>query len=141
MFGRELGRGLGVAHFAGTLLFSIMTFGGLLVAGYSGQLRRLADPAAYPFLSHLATVNRHISFSAFLLGATQLLFVGNFFYSLWRGRRAADNPWEAPTLEWTVSSPPPPENFAAIPEVIRGPHEFDGAEALGQAAREGRSDG
>jgi cytochrome c oxidase subunit 1 len=65
-----------------------------------------------------------ISVSAFCLIAAQLLFIVNFFWSLWRGREAGDNPWEANTLEWITPSPPPHGNFSATPTVHRGPYEY-----------------
>jgi cytochrome c oxidase subunit 1 len=137
MFGRQMHRGLGIAHFAGTLLFSLFTFGGQIAAGYAGQLRRLADPTAFDFLSQLGGLHRHTSYAAFALGAFQLLFAINFFHSLWRGKPVGENPWQVGTLEWTVSSPPPRENFAVPPQVVRGPHEFAGDEGqvLPQAER------
>lgn len=130
MFGRSMNPSLGVLHFAGTLVFSLLTFGGLLVAGYSGQGRRLFDPFQYDFLVHLQDVNRYTTLFAFGLGASQLFFVANFFGSLLRGPRVSANPWRAPTLEWTTSSPPPRENFPALPRVRSGPHELGHAPSL-----------
>ena len=59
-----------------------------------------------------------------MLGAFQLVFVLNFFYSMKRGKQAPANPWQVGTLEWTVASPPPHHNFDRIPIVVRGPHEL-----------------
>ena len=54
-----------------------------------------------------------------------MIFLVNFFRSLFRGERAGDNPWEATTLEWVVPSPRPPDNFAGgEPIVYRGSYEF-----------------
>jgi cytochrome c oxidase subunit 1 len=57
-----------------------------------------------------------------LLG--QIPFVVNFFWSLFAGQKAEDNPWRANTLEWSTTSPPPHENFESIPTVYRGPYEY-----------------
>jgi cytochrome c oxidase subunit 1 len=55
----------------------------------------------------------------------QILFYFNFIWSIFKGKKADDNPWEATTLEWTTSSPPPHDNFAGVlPTVYRGPYEF-----------------
>jgi cytochrome c oxidase subunit 1 len=55
----------------------------------------------------------------------QLLFLFNFFYSLKFGKLAGENPYEATTLEWSIPSPPPFDNFAGhVPVVYRGAYEF-----------------
>jgi cytochrome c oxidase subunit 1 len=66
-----------------------------------------------------------ITWAAFVTAAAQILFLVNFFWSLWKGRRAGDNPWEATTLEWSIPSPPPFDNFGHLePVVHHGPFEF-----------------
>jgi len=59
-----------------------------------------------------------------ILLLAQLPFVVNFFWSLKRGTQAKDNPWHANTLEWSVSSPPPHDNFERTPRVRRWPYEY-----------------
>ncbi|HEX6833891.1 MAG TPA: cbb3-type cytochrome c oxidase subunit I, partial [Rudaea sp.] len=54
---------------------------------------------------------------AYLIAASVLVFIANVIASLRKGEPAGDNPWQAPTLEWATSSPPPPYNFAAVPRV------------------------
>jgi cytochrome c oxidase subunit 1 len=66
--------------------------------------------------------------AAILLLLSQLTFVINFFWSLVRGTIAERNPWQANTLEWTTDSPPPHENFATIPVVLRGPYDYSSPE-------------
>jgi len=73
-------------------------------------------------------MNQFVTTMAFLLVATQGLFAFNFFYSLFRGKKAVDNPWRANTLEWTVPSPPPHGNFPEMPVVYRGPYEYSSPE-------------
>ena len=124
MFGRMMNEPLGKLHFALTLVTVLITFGLQLVLGYAGMQRRLADPSAYAFLRPLMPLNRVVSLAAFVMGAAQLLFVVNFFHSLFRGKIAPANPWQVGTLEWTVPSPPPHHNFDQIPSVFVGPHEF-----------------
>jgi cytochrome c oxidase subunit 1 len=134
MFGRMMSEGLGKLHFWLTFVPLNLVFMGQLVIGYEGMQRRLYDPSVYDFLKPLLSLNRGISRAAYLLGAAQFIFVLNFFWSLARGARAAANPWEVGTLEWTVASPPPHHNFEQIPTVVRGPHELShpAARALGR---------
>jgi cytochrome c oxidase subunit 1 len=135
MFGRRLGERLGKAHFWLSLVFITLLFFGQLAVGYAGQPRRMWDPHQYAFLRHLAPINRWTSYFGFALGAAQALFVVNFLVNVFRRPNAEANPWQVGTLEWTVSSPPPPHNFDPIPRVLRGPHEFANPEverALGR---------
>lgn len=139
MFGRMMSRRLGLIHFAGTLVFALVTFGGQLASGYAGQLRRLADPTVLTFVENVAALNRHTTLGAFALGAFQLFFVWNFFASLRRGRPAGANPWGASTLEWTLSSPPPALNFEDGVTVTNGPYDFDASGEF--VAQDGGSNG
>jgi cytochrome c oxidase subunit 1/cytochrome c oxidase subunit I+III len=63
------------------------------------------------------TVNMVSTVGSFILAAGILLLLVNVWLGLRRGAKAGDNPWDAPTLEWATSSPPPPYNFALIPAV------------------------
>jgi cytochrome c oxidase subunit 1 len=96
--------------------------------GSGGMMRRLYDPTEYPHLEPLQPTNVFITVAAFLLFAAQLLFAVNFIWSLFRGRRAERNPWNANSLEWTAPSPPPHGNFPATPIVHRGPYEYSSPE-------------
>src|SRR5205823_6329100 len=91
-----------------------------------GHPRRIADPYVYDFLNNASVhgLNEFMTVSALLLGLTQLIFVGNFFYSLVLGPRATDNPWHSNSLEWATSSPPAHYNFETIPRVYHGPYEY-----------------
>jgi cytochrome c oxidase subunit 1 len=125
MFGRTMNESLGKFHFWGSVVFITLTFGGQLLAGYAGQHRRLFDPFQYEYIAHLRLLNRMTSMFAFSLFAVQISFVVNFFYSIFTGKKATQNPWEVTTLEWThAASPPVFHNFDVIPLVVRGPHEF-----------------
>lgn len=124
MFGKMMLSWLGKVHFFATILPLTYVFGVMHLVGYGGMSRRLYDLSRYEFVQHLQPLQTTISIAALTLGAAQFLFVFNFFYSLVRGRRAAANPWQVGTLEWTIPSPPPHHNFDVIPTVYRGPHEF-----------------
>ena len=136
MFGRTTNVTLGKIHFWGSVVFITLTFFGQMAAGYSGQHRRLFDPFQYDYISHLRDINRLTSYSAFILGLFQIPFIINFFYSIFAGKKATQNPWEVTTLEWThCSSPPVYHNFDVVPTVVRGPHEYANPEvkkALGK---------
>jgi cytochrome c oxidase subunit 1 len=87
-------------------------------------MRRIANPLQYDFLNDVQPMNVMITHSAFVLGAAQLIFLFNFFYSMFKGKTAVANPWESNTLEWTVPSPIPYYNYEKIPVVHHGPYEY-----------------
>ena len=80
--------------------------------GLAGMPRRVFT---YPEVMGVSSVNLFISVGAFLFASGVLLFLYNVFEGLTRGAPAGPNPWDAPTLEWSMSSPPPVYNFAVIP--------------------------
>jgi len=124
MFGRMMNEGLGKLHFALTFVLYNLVFFPMHFLGMGGHMRRIYDPNEYEFLKPFAGMNRFISVMAFLLLAAQIPFIVNFFWSLFKGKRAPNNPWNDNGLEWTVSSPAPHGNFAATPTVYHGPYEF-----------------
>ena len=69
-------------------------------------------------------MNQFMTYSAFALGVTQIIFAFNFLYSLVVGPKAGDNPWHANSLEWATPSPPPHYNFEVIPTVYHGAYEY-----------------
>jgi cytochrome c oxidase subunit 1 len=93
--------------------------------GLEGAPRRYYAFTAYDYLKNTRVENLMISLAALLLISGQLVFLVNFFWSLFRGRRATANPWQATTLEWTTSSPPPHGNFGDdTPLVHRWAYEY-----------------
>ncbi|MBI3333227.1 MAG: cbb3-type cytochrome c oxidase subunit I [Candidatus Omnitrophica bacterium] len=124
MFGRRMNEPWGKIHFWLTFLFFNCVMFPMFSLGLGGMPRRIYDYTQYPGLVHFAGLNRMMSMAAFCLMASQLLFAFNFLYSLFRGKKAGENPWEATTLEWETPSPPPHGNFAKTPVVLRGPYEF-----------------
>jgi cytochrome c oxidase subunit 1 len=89
------------------------------IMGYMGMPRRY-----YDYLPEFQTLHVISTVGSWILVAGILIMVGNLLVSLRKGARAGANPWGAATLEWTVSSPPPAENFAEIPAVTHGPYDF-----------------
>jgi cytochrome c oxidase subunit 1 len=125
MFGRMMNERLGMWHFWLMLIFFNLTFFPMHTMGLAGMMRRIADPTVYEHLRNLQPLQRFISLSAFGLGLSFLLFLWNFFYSLFRGELAPPNPWRASTLEWTLPSPVTLHgNFPQTPRVYHGPYEY-----------------
>jgi cytochrome c oxidase subunit I len=125
MFGRMMNSGLGKLHFWLTFVGVYCIFMPMHFLGIVGHPRRYADASAVPFMQPLHPVHVFISIAAFVTAGAQLLFVFNFFWSLWKGEKAPMNPWNATTLEWTIPSPPPHDNFGGhYPSVYRGPYEY-----------------
>jgi cytochrome c oxidase subunit I len=126
MFGRMMNEPLGKLHFALTFIASNCVFYPMHILGVGGHMRRIADPEQYAFLKPLMPINQFMSMSAFVLGAAQLIFLVNLFYSLFWGKRVDRNPWRSNSLEWNAApSPPPHGNFGdTLPTVYRGPYEY-----------------
>jgi cytochrome c oxidase subunit I len=129
MFGRMMSEPLGKIHFWLTLVTYNLVFFPMHILGMGGQMRRLYDPTIYDFLKPQQPLNVFITYSAFALFAVQLVFAFNFLWSLKRGRKAEQNPWQDNGLEWSLPNPAPHGNWARIPNVYRGPYEFSAPEA------------
>jgi len=96
--------------FIGTQVFTIP----LYIVGLHGMPRRMA---VYPNNPTWQTLNQWSSVGALLIGISMLLFVANVLYSWKKPIPAGDNPWDAHTLEWFTSSPPPHHNFVSLPPI------------------------
>ena len=129
LFGRMMNETLGKIHFWLTFLAFNGTFFPMHILGVGGHMRRIYNPMQYEFLLPLQPVNVFITLSALVLGIAQIPFVINFFWSLFAGKKAERNPWQANTLEWVAPSPPPHGNWGdALPVVYRGPYEYSAPE-------------
>ena len=126
MFGRFMNPLLGKVHFWLTFIGAYCVFFPMHNLGVGGQMRRIYDPTQYVFLQPQQPVNVFITISAFVLGAAQLIFLFNFFISIFAGKRATErNPWHATTLEWTTPNPPGHGNFGEeLPTVYRWPFDY-----------------
>jgi cytochrome c oxidase subunit 1 len=92
--------------------------------GLAGHPRRYPDTTAFQFLKPLQGVHEFITWAAMITATVQLLFLWNFFWSMKKGRKAEINPWGSTTLEWTIPSPPPHDNFGdREPVVVCGAYE------------------
>jgi hypothetical protein len=91
-----------------------LTFFPMHILGIHGMTRRVYT---YGKDTGWGTLNLLATIGAFVIAVSVLLFVVNVLYSLFRGRTAGKNPWNAPTLEWATESPAPDYNFAYPPTV------------------------
>lgn len=112
--GWRLNEKLGKVHFWIMFVGMNVTFLPMHILGLLGMPRRIYD---YPADKGWTPYNFTATVGAFLIGLSVLVFIYNFFSSASRREQVGDDPWEANTLEWATSSPPPAYNFARIPEV------------------------
>src|SRR3989441_6582714 len=125
MFGRMMNESLGKFHFWITFIGVYTIFVPMHIMGIVGMPRRYAQFGEYEFLKNTHGLVLFVTVAAIITALVQLVFYFNFFWSMFRGKKAGDNPWEATTLEWTTATPPPHDNFAGrVPTVYHGPYEF-----------------
>jgi heme/copper-type cytochrome/quinol oxidase subunit 1 len=115
LWGRHLNAGVGGLQLLAIVGGVDLAFVPLLIVGAQGMHRRTAVYSSESW----GPANLVSTIGAYLLAAGVALVVLNLLVSivLRRGRPATDDPWEADTLEWATSSPPPPHNFDTLPEV------------------------
>jgi cytochrome c oxidase subunit 1 len=126
MFGRMMNERLGQIHFFITLLGAYAIFMPMHYLGLAGQTRRYSEFTQLAYQQKLVPLQTFMTYAAFITIAVQLVFLFNLFWSMFKGPKAPDNPWEATTLEWTTSTPPPHDNFGGhTPVVNHGPYEYN----------------
>jgi cytochrome c oxidase subunit I+III len=118
MTGRMMSERLGKWAFWLIIIGFNLTFFPMHILGLQGMPRRV-----YTYQPDMPWygLNMFISLSAIILVAGFLVFFIDVIRSARRGPIAPDNPWDAPTLEWSTSSPPPSFNFARMP-IVNGPN-------------------
>ncbi len=125
MFGRMLDKRLGYWHFWLTIISVYGTFFPMHFVGLSGAPRRYYAYTAYEGFDGALNINALVSVFAILGGLAQLIFAFNFFYSMYRGRKAEQNPWNSNTLEWTAPVEHIHGNWPGeIPAVHRWPYDY-----------------
>src|ERR1700761_2067553 len=136
MFGRYLNNTLGFIHFWVTLIGAYLIFWPMHYEGLAGMPRRYLDYSNWISFNQFGGLNRFISTVAMIVFAVQLLFIFNFIYSIFKGRRVMSrNPYNATTLEWTAPIRPGHGNWPGeIPEVHRWPYDYakDGRDFIPQ---------
>src|SRR5664279_840309 len=131
MYGRMMNETLGKWHFALTFLGVYAIFMPMHYLGLAGNVRRYAA-FTDDYMVSFQPVHKFITIAAFFTGAVQLLFFINLYWSRRHGPVATDNPWEATSLEWSTSSPPPFDNFGGKHIVVHhGPDLYGVAGAKG----------
>jgi len=136
MFGRYLNSTLGFIHFWVTMIGSYLIFWPMHYEGLAGMPRRYLDKKGWVSFNQFADLDKMITIVSIIVFAVQLMFVFNFFYSIFKGRKVTtQNPWGANTLEWTTPIRPGHGNWEGeIPEVHRWPYDYskDGREFIPQ---------
>jgi cytochrome c oxidase subunit I len=125
MFGRLMNETWGKVHFFITLVGTYSIFMPMHYLGMAGQPRRYSQFTELAYLQQLIPLNRFITYAAIVTISAQFIFLINLFWSMMKGPKASDNPWESTTLEWTTATPPPHDNFGGhTPVVNHGPYEY-----------------
>ena len=116
---------LGSLHFWLTFISDYLVFFPMHFMGLAGVPRRYYQFSLIPEFNIWVDVNVLITCAAILGGIAQLLFLYNFFYNIFRGQKAPQNPWHSNTLEWSAKIKHIHGNWEGeIPTVYRGPHEY-----------------
>ena len=125
MFGRMMNERMARLHFWFSFVGTYAIFMPMHYTGMAALLRRYSQYTELAYMHSLAPLNKFITYAAFITIAGQFIFLFNLFWSMKRGEKASDNPWEATTLEWTTATPPPHDNFGGLtPVVYNGPYEY-----------------
>lgn len=136
MYGRFMNNTIGYIHFWVTLVGAYLIFWPMHYEGMAGMPRRYYDVSGWASFKQFGGLNEFITIVVILVFAVQLLFVFNFFYSIFKGRKlTTQNPWKATTLEWTTPIHAGHGNWPGeIPEVYRWAYDYskDGRDFIPQ---------
>ena len=126
MFGKMMDERLGKIHFWGTIIPFNCIFIPLFFLGLGGEHRRIYNSQNFPELMAMQPVRVFATVAMLVMMSFQVIFFWNLIRSLRKGPPAGNNPWQANTLEWTTTSPPPHGNWPVdqLPKVYRGPYEY-----------------
>jgi cytochrome c oxidase subunit 1 len=136
MYGRFMNQTIGFIHFWVTMVGAYLIFWPMHYEGMAGMPRRYYDVSGWASFKQFGGLNEFITIVVILVFAVQLLFVFNFFYSIFKGRKmTTQNPWNATTLEWTTPIHAGHGNWPGeIPEVYRWAYDYskDGRDFIPQ---------
>jgi cytochrome c oxidase subunit 1 len=125
MYGRMMNKKIGYAHFWLTFVGAYGVFFPQHFLGLAGVPRRYYANTEFPMFDGLVDINVLVTSFAILAAAAQALFLFNFFYSIWRGPKAPQNPWNSNTLEWTAPVKHMHGNWPGeIPHVYRWAYDY-----------------
>ncbi len=144
MFGRYMNNTLGFIHFWVTMAGSYLIFWPMHYQGLAGIPRRYLDKRGWVSFNDFPELDKMITIVSIIVFAVQLMFVFNFLYSIFKGRKVSNpNPWGANTLEWTTPIRPGHGNWTGeIPEVHRWAYDYgkDGREFIPQTEPVGENE-
>lgn len=136
MYGRYMNNTLAYIHIWATLIGAYLIFWPMHYTGFAGMPRRYFDYSGWESFKMFTGLNEFITIVAIIVFAVQMLFIFNFFYSIFKGRKVTDpNPWKATSLEWTTPINPGHGNWPGeIPEVHRWAYDYgkDGKDFIPQ---------
>ena len=125
MYGRMMNSKLGYAHFWLTIIGGYGVFFPMHFVGVAGAPRRYYQYTDYPMFDGIHDLNVIISMFAIMAAFAQGIFIFNFFYSIFRGQKAIQNPWKSNTLEWTTPVEHMHGNWPGpLPVVYRWPYDY-----------------
>ena len=125
LFQRMMNKNLGYIHFWVTAVCAYGVFFPMHFIGMAGLPRRYYTNSNFPLFDDLADTNTIITVFAIIGALIQIVFLYNFIYSIFYGKRAPQNPWNSTTLEWTASMKHIHGNWQGkIPEVYRWPYDY-----------------
>jgi cytochrome c oxidase subunit 1 len=125
MFGRLMDEKLGYLHFWLTFIGAYLVFFPMHFMGLDGVPRRYYAFTEFESMKQWLSVNTFITWAAIMSAVAQLLFLFNFFYSIFFGKKTTQNPWQSNTLEWTAPVEHIHGNWPGeIPTVYRWPYDY-----------------
>ncbi len=125
MFGRMMNKNLGYAHFWLTIISAYGVFFPMHFLGLAGVPRRYYTNSEFPMFDNMVDINEVVTICAIIAAAAQALFLYNVIYSIFKGPKAPQNPWNSNTLEWTAPVEHLHGNWPGeIPEVHRWAYDY-----------------
>ncbi len=127
MYGRFMNDTLGKIHFWVTMIGAYCVFWPMHYIGLAGVPRRYYTFDSFETFRHFDGINQFITVAAIITFIAQMIFVINFFYSIWKGKKVKSrNPWNATTLEWSTPIEPVHGNWPGkIPTVERWAYDYN----------------